>query len=160
MVDDSGISTQSRDQRLDTLAESWRAATQDLAFIPLTRSEIRRRFVDLAADVLDAVEPTTAPETAIARSRAIGRALIAEPALLLLDEPSAALSPKLVDQVFEKVTEINLMGTAIMMVEQNAKKALAISDRGYVLEMGRNRYEGPGRTLLLDADVRGLYLGG
>ncbi|HPJ30435.1 MAG TPA: ABC transporter ATP-binding protein [Methanothrix sp.] len=91
---------------------------------------------------------------------AIGRALIAEPALLLLDEPSAALSPKLVDQVFEKVTEINLMGTAIMMVEQNAKKALAISDRGYVLEMGRNRYEGPGRTLLLDADVRGLYLGG
>lgn len=76
MVDDSGISTQSRDQRLDTLAESWRAATQDLAFIPLTRSEIRRRFVDLAADVLDAVEPTTAPETAIARSRAIGRALI------------------------------------------------------------------------------------
>jgi len=91
---------------------------------------------------------------------AIGRALVAEPALLLLDEPSSALSPKLVDQVFSKVVEINEMGTAIMMVEQNAKKALAISDQGYVLEMGRNRYEGPGRTLLEDADVRGLYLGG
>jgi len=91
---------------------------------------------------------------------AIGRALIAEPDLLLLAEPSSALSPKLMDQVFGKVVEINEMGTAIMMVEQNAKKALAISDRGYVLEMGRNRYEGPGRTLLEDADVRGLYLGG
>jgi len=91
---------------------------------------------------------------------AIGRALIAEPALLLLDEPSSALSPKLADQVFEKVVEINETGTAIMMVEQNAKKALSISDRGYVLEMGRNRYEGRGRTLLEDADVRGLYLGG
>lgn len=91
---------------------------------------------------------------------AIGRALIAEPALLLLDEPSSALSPRLADQVFSKILEINEMGTSIMMVEQNAKKALAISDRGYVLEMGRNRYEGPGRTLLEDADVRGLYLGG
>jgi ABC-type branched-subunit amino acid transport system ATPase component len=91
---------------------------------------------------------------------AIGRALIAEPALLLLDEPSSALSPKLVDQVFGKVVEINEMGTSIMMVEQNARKALAISDRGYVLEMGKNRYEGPARTLLEDADVRGLYLGG
>ena len=91
---------------------------------------------------------------------AIGRALITEPALLLLDEPSSALSPKLIDQVFGKVVEINEIGTAIMMVEQNAKKALAISDRGYVLEMGKNRYEGPGKTLLEDADVRGLYLGG
>lgn len=91
---------------------------------------------------------------------AIGRALITEPSLLLLDEPSSALSPKLADQVFGKVAEINELGTAIMMVEQNARKALAISDRGYVLEMGKNRYEGPGRTLLEDADVRGLYLGG
>lgn len=91
---------------------------------------------------------------------AIGRALITEPALLLLDEPSSSLSPKLADQVFGKVTEINEIGTAIMMVEQNAKKALSISDRGYVLEMGRNRYEGNGKSLLEDADVRGLYLGG
>jgi len=58
------------------------------------------------------------------------------------------------------VAETGGLGTAIMMVEQNARKALVISDRGYVLEMGKNRYEGPGRTLLEDADVRGLYLGG
>ena len=90
---------------------------------------------------------------------AIGRALIAEPALLLLDEPSAALSPKLVDQVFEKVTEINLMGTAIMMVEQNAKKALAISDRGYVLETGRIALQGTGPELLSSAEVQRAYLG-
>jgi ABC-type branched-subunit amino acid transport system ATPase component len=91
---------------------------------------------------------------------AIGRALITEPVLLLLDEPSSALSPKLADQVFGKVVEINEIGTAIMMVEQNAKKALAISERGYVLEMGKNRFEGPGKTLLEDADLRELYLGG
>jgi len=77
-----------------------------------------------------------------------------------LDEPSSALSPKLRDQVFGKVAKINDIWTAIMMVEQNAKKALSICDRGYVLEMGRNRYEGPGKSLLEDADVRGLYLGG
>ena len=91
---------------------------------------------------------------------AIGRAFITEPSLLLLDEPSSALSPKLADQVFQKVIEINETGTAIMMVEQNAKKALSISDRGYILEMGENRFEGAGKSLLEDADVRGLYLGG
>ena len=76
MVDDLDISTQLRDRRLDSLAESWRAATQDLAFIPLTQSEIRRRFAELAAEVLDAVQPTTAPEVVISQGRAIGRALV------------------------------------------------------------------------------------
>lgn len=79
---------------------------------------------------------------------AIGRALITEPTLLLLDEPSSALSPRLIDQVLGKVAEINALGTAIMIVEKNAKKTLAISDRGYVLEMGKNRYDGQEKTLL------------
>ena len=82
------------------------------------------------------------------------------PKLLLLDEPSSALSPKLADQVFSKIKEINRSGTAIMMVEQNARKGLAISDRGYILEMGKNRFEGRAGSLLDDADVRKLYLGG
>ncbi|HWQ20998.1 MAG TPA: ABC transporter ATP-binding protein [Methanotrichaceae archaeon] len=91
---------------------------------------------------------------------AISRALVIKPKLLLLDEPSSALSPKLADQVFSKIKEVNQSGTAIMMVEQNARKALAISDRGYILEMGRNRFEGPAGRLLDNADVRKLYLGG
>ncbi|VVB71019.1 putative branched-chain amino acid transport ATP-binding protein LivG [uncultured archaeon] len=90
---------------------------------------------------------------------AIGRAMVVEPSLLLLDEPSAALSPKIMDQLFAKIKEINELGTTIMMVEQNARKALAISERGYILEMGRNRFEGPARSLLDDADVCRLYLG-
>lgn len=90
---------------------------------------------------------------------ALGRAMIAEPALLLLDEPSAALSPLIRDQLFARIKHINELGTTIMMVEQNARKALAISDRGYILEMGRNRFQGPAKSLLDDADVQRLYLG-
>lgn len=90
---------------------------------------------------------------------AVGRAMVAEPALLLLDEPSAALSPLVRDQLFARIGQINEGGTTIMMVEQNARKALAISDRGYILEMGRNRFQGPAKSLLDDADVQRLYLG-
>jgi ABC-type branched-subunit amino acid transport system ATPase component len=90
---------------------------------------------------------------------AVGRAMVAVPSLLLLDEPSAALSPLVRDQLFARIKLINEGGTSIMMVEQNAKKALAISDRGYILEMGRNRFQGPAKSLLDDADVQRLYLG-
>jgi ABC-type branched-subunit amino acid transport system ATPase component len=90
---------------------------------------------------------------------AVSRAMVIQPALLLLDEPSAALSPKIRDQLFAKIKRINDLGTSIMMVEQNARKALAISDRGYILEMGKNRFQGPARSLLEDADVCRLYLG-
>jgi ABC-type branched-subunit amino acid transport system ATPase component len=90
---------------------------------------------------------------------AICRALVIQPSLLLLDEPSAALSPRLVDQVFSKIKSINEGGVAIMMIEQNTRKALAISDRGYIFDMGRNKLEGPGCTLLDDPNVRRLYLG-
>ena len=90
---------------------------------------------------------------------AMGKALMLEPDLLLLDEPSAALSPILVNSVLEQVKAINQTGTAIVLVEQNAKKALAMADRGYVLENGRDRYEGRGIDLLEDPKVGALYLG-
>lgn len=90
---------------------------------------------------------------------AMGRALMLEPSLLLLDEPSAALSPILVNNVFDQIRQINQTGTAIVLVEQNAKKALEMADRGYVLESGRDRFEGPGQDLLNDPKVGELYLG-
>lgn len=90
---------------------------------------------------------------------AMGKALMLEPDLLLLDEPSAALSPILVSSVFEQVRTINQKGTAIVLVEQNAKKALAMADRGYVLENGKDRFEGAGIDLLNDPKVGELYLG-
>jgi neutral amino acid transport system ATP-binding protein len=90
---------------------------------------------------------------------AMGKALMLKPSLLLLDEPSAALSPILVNDVFEQIRQINQMGTAIALVEQNAKKALEMSDRGYVLEAGRDRFTGRGCDLLTDPKVGELYLG-
>jgi neutral amino acid transport system ATP-binding protein len=91
---------------------------------------------------------------------AMARALIAQPELLLLDEPSAGLSPQFVEVIFEKIAEINARGVPILMVEQNARRALAMSSRGYVLDLGRNRFEGSGDELLHDPKVVDLYLGG
>ena len=91
---------------------------------------------------------------------ALGRALMLEPKLLLLDEPSAGLAPLVRDEIFSKVLEIRQSGVAILMVEQNAKKALEMSDRGYVLVMGKNRYEDTGKALLANPEVGQLYLGG
>ena len=90
---------------------------------------------------------------------AVGRAMIANPSLLMLDEPSAALSPKIMGQLFAEIEEINRRGVTILMVEQNARRALAISDRGYILEMGRNRFQGPAKSLLDNPEVCSLYLG-
>jgi neutral amino acid transport system ATP-binding protein len=90
---------------------------------------------------------------------AMGRALMLDPELLILDEPSAALSPILVNDVFERIRQINQMGMAIMLVEQNARKALAMAHRGYVLDTGRDRIEGPGPELLNNPRVSELYLG-
>jgi neutral amino acid transport system ATP-binding protein len=91
---------------------------------------------------------------------AMGRALMAEPAVLLLDEPSAGLAPAFIDATFEKVKEVNRAGVTIVMVEQNARRALAMSQRGYVLDGGSNRFEGAGPELLEDPKVGELYLGG
>lgn len=90
---------------------------------------------------------------------AVGRAMIINPSMLLLDEPSAALSPKVMSQLFSEIKEINERGVTILMVEQNARRALAISDRGYIMEMGRNRLEGPAQSLLDNPEVCRLYLG-
>jgi ABC-type branched-subunit amino acid transport system ATPase component len=91
---------------------------------------------------------------------AMSRALMLDPKVLLLDEPSAGLAPKLVELIFEKIVDINGTGVSILMVEQNAKHALKLSHRGYVLATGRNRFEGRGTDLLNDPEVARLYLGG
>ena len=90
---------------------------------------------------------------------ALGRALISKPEVLLLDEPSAGLSPKAIDEVFGYIENINQSGVSILLVEQNAKRALRFCDRGYVLDQGRNAYTGLGKDLLNDEKVIDLYLG-
>ena len=91
---------------------------------------------------------------------AMGRALMLDPELLLLDEPSAGLAPDLVDETLNRIDRINDAGTAVLIVEQNAKEALRRCDRGYVLVGGQNRYEDTGETLLADRQVREEFLGG
>ena len=90
---------------------------------------------------------------------ALARALMLDPKVLLLDEPSASLSPKMVGSLFEKIREINQGGTAILLVEQNAREALSFSSRGYVLATGENRLEGEASGLLSNEEVAKLYLG-
>ena len=87
-------------------------------------------------------------------------ALLLHPRLLLVDEPSLGLDPRMVEAVFSTIAAINREGTTVLMVEQNAKRALAISHRGVVLELGQNRFEGTGQALLDDPEVRAHYLGG
>ena len=91
---------------------------------------------------------------------AIARALMTSPRLILLDEPSLGLSPKFVTLIFDKLLEMKRAGFTLTVVEQNATRALGIADRAYVLELGRNRFEGPGPRLLTDPEVKRLYLGG
>ena len=90
---------------------------------------------------------------------ALGRALVSKPEILLLDEPSAGLSPSAVDEVFQSIIEINKSGVSILIVEQNARRTLELSNRGYVLDQGRNAYSGLGKELLNDEKVIELYLG-
>ena len=91
---------------------------------------------------------------------AMGRAIMSKPKLLMLDEPSMGLSPLLVDQVFEIIKHFHEMGTTILLVEQNANKSLAISDRAYVLENGKISISGTGKELLASEDIKKAYLGG
>jgi ABC-type branched-subunit amino acid transport system ATPase component len=141
-----------------TVAENLELAAQELR-----RGELERR---LEASYL------LFPPLAAARKRqagllsggqrqmlAMARALVPEPSVLLLDEPSAGLSPEYQKLVFDKVVEIRDAGVSVLMVEQNARRALALSDRGYVLELGANRFEGAGADLLDDETVVELYLG-
>ncbi len=91
---------------------------------------------------------------------AMGRALMVDPQVLLLDEPSAGLSPKLVDMIFEKIIDINKSGVSMIIVEQNAREALKMADHGYVLAMGRNVLDDSGDALLANEEIGRLYLGG
>jgi branched-chain amino acid transport system ATP-binding protein len=91
---------------------------------------------------------------------ALGRALMIKPSVLMLDEPTAGVSPIVMDELFDHIIKVKKTNVAILMVEQNAKQALNISDRGYVLVTGENRYSGTGKELLNDSRVRGSFLGG
>ena len=91
---------------------------------------------------------------------ALSRAMILKPRLVLLDEPSLGLSPLVVDLIFNQIQEMNRQRISFLVVEQNARKGLSVSHRGYVLELGRNRLTGPGRELLDNPELQRLYLGG
>ena len=90
---------------------------------------------------------------------ALGRALMIKPSVLMLDEPTAGVSPIVMDELFEHIIKVKETNVAIIMVEQNAKQALSISDRGYVLVTGQNKFEGSGNELLNDPEVRRSFLG-
>jgi len=91
---------------------------------------------------------------------AVGRALMTEPKLLMLDEPTAGVSPIVMDELFDRIIEVARTGISILMVEQNARQALEIADKGYVLVQGRNAYTDTGAALLADPEVRRTFLGG
>ena len=91
---------------------------------------------------------------------AVGRALMTKPSVLMLDEPTAGVSPIVMDELFDRILEVRATGIAVLMVEQNARQALEIADRGYVLVQGENKYTDTGAALLADPDVRKSFLGG
>jgi ABC-type branched-subunit amino acid transport system ATPase component len=148
---DNVFPTMSVEENLELGTRSSRAATAEQ--LP----EIFELFPRLAERRRQAAGTLSGGER---QMLAMARALMAKPELLLLDEPSAGLSPQFIDAIFEKIAEVNAAGIPILMVEQNARRALAMSDRGYVLDLGRNRFEGAGRELLHDQKVVDLYLGG
>jgi ABC-type branched-subunit amino acid transport system ATPase component len=120
------------------------------------REDIYERYPDLKKRYKDRAGTLSGGQR---QMLAMARALMSSPSILLLDEPSAGLAPALVDQLFEELVKINRTGVTILMVEQNARRALEISDYGYVLDMGRNRHEGIGSALVDDPEIVGIYLG-
>ncbi len=120
------------------------------------KDEMFQRYPDLASRAKDRAGTLSGGQR---QMLAMARALMSAPDVLLLDEPSAGLAPALVDQLFDELVKINKSGVTILMVEQNARRALEISDYGYVLDMGRNRHEGTGKALADDPEIVGIYLG-
>jgi ABC-type branched-subunit amino acid transport system ATPase component len=120
------------------------------------KEDIYQRYPDLAGRIKDRAGALSGGQR---QMLAMARALMSAPDVLLLDEPSAGLAPALVDQLFDELVKINQSGVTILMVEQNARRALEISDYGYVLDMGRNRHEGEGRSLASDPEIVGIYFG-
>lgn len=116
-----------------------------LASFPMLRAMLRKRAATLSGGQRQML--------------GVARAMMSAPRVLILDEPSAGLAPAVLDEVFARVRAINQAGVSILMVEQKARQCLAMADYGYVLDQGRNRLEGPGRTLLQDPEVVRLYLG-
>jgi branched-chain amino acid transport system ATP-binding protein len=130
------------------VAPKARAATEArvLALFPALKAKLRRPAGELSGGQRQMV--------------AMGRALMSEPRLLLLDEPTAGLSPAYLERIFDLIVEIKGAGVTVLMVEQNARQALRIADRGHVLVTGRNFVSGPGAELLADDNVRRSFLGG
>ncbi|MEM9139434.1 MAG: ABC transporter ATP-binding protein [Pseudomonadota bacterium] len=129
----------------------------------LRRDDIRPRMDEIFAMFPDLAEKRRQPAGALSGGQrqmvAMGRALMLKPKVLMLDEPTAGLSPKYRGEIFETVKAINTAGVPILMVEQNAKQALGIADRAYVLVDGENRIEGTGADLLADREVARMFLG-
>lgn len=130
---------------ISSAAERESRKQEVLKMFPLLRPHLEKKTVLLSGGERQMV--------------ALGMALMLSPEILLLDEPSIGLAPKVVQEVFAKIQEIRDAGTSVLMVEQNALAALGVSDRGYVLELGKNALEGTGNELLNDPEVGRLFLG-
>jgi len=135
----------------------------DLAVVGADKEELRSRRDDVY-ELFPPLVPARRRQAGLLsggqrQMLAMARALMPRPQVLLLDEPSAGLAPEYVALVFDKILEIRDAGVTVLVVEQNARRSLALSDRGYVLELGHNRFEGPGEELLKNETVVELYLG-
>jgi len=137
---------------------------QVVPFIGLPPRALRRCRLDSSFQIHDALQRLVPSGFELSGGQQqileMAIALLLHPRLLMVDEPSLGLDPRMVEIVFDTILTINREGTTVLMVEQNAKKALSVSHRGFVLELGRNRFEGTGAALLNDPDVRQHYLGG